>query len=187
MRTQGHGSMEGGAGGTPAHRSPSEVLLQLCLVAKLLEQQGLSLRNPLWSHWAPTEQHWMLFPSFLGTSFNNPLQHPLWSCPKLLLPCPAALRHLRKKGGSGKMDLKATNNEQQCANRVLGMRTILNTVPGRWDGSFQLCCALLWPQADHSLVLCFIFSSVRDSFCLFAWSRSPEAAFAVCWHSLICC
>lgn len=158
-----------------------------CERAKLLQQQGLPLRNPL----GPVTG----FPqSSSGCSFHlssEPAPITLFntgdlrSCPKLLFPCPAALRHLQKKGG--KMDLKATNNEQQRENGVLGIRMILNTVPGRWDGRFQLCCALLWPQADHSLVLCFIFASVRDSFCLFAWSRSPEAAFAVCLHSLMCC
>lgn len=129
--------------------------------------------------------HLFLEPASI-TLFNT---GDLQSCPKLLFPCPGSLRRLWKKGGSGKVDLKTTNSEHQCGNGMVGIRRILNTVSGRWDVRFQLCCALLWPQADHSLALCFIFWSVRDSFCLFAWSSSPEAAlaFAVGLHSLMCC
>lgn len=111
---------------------------------KLLEHQFLSLG----SHWdltgLPQSSTGCSFHLFLEPASITPFSTAdLRSCPKLLFPCPAALRRLRKEGGSGKMDLKATNNEQQCENRVLGIRMILNTVPGRWDGMFQLCCTLL--------------------------------------------
>lgn len=47
-----------------------------------------------------------------------------------------------EEGREWKMDLKTTNNEQQCKNGMLGIRMILN-MSGRWDVRFQLCCALV--------------------------------------------
>lgn len=196
MRTHGHGSTGGGRwwwdsclhnpfwGSFP---SPTSAVCGRSKVTKLLKQQGLSLTNPLGSVTGLPQSstgcsfHLFLEPASI-TLFNT---GDLQSCPKLLFPCPASLRHSWKKGGSGKMDLKTTNNEQQRKNGMLGIRMILNMVSGRWDVRFQLCCALVWPQADRSLVLCFIFAPVRDSFCLSAWSRSPEAAlaFAVVWFA----
>lgn len=114
-------------------------------VTKLLKQQGLSLTNPLgFVTGLPQSSTGCSFHLFLEpasiTLFNT---GDLQSCPKLLFPCPASLRHSWKKGGSGKMDLKTTNNEQQCKNGMLGIRMVLNTVSGRWDVRFQLCCALM--------------------------------------------
>lgn len=74
--------VEGGGGGTPAYTTPSEVHflhpLQLCLW-KVQGDKAAKAAGPLTDkptgirHRAPTEQHWVFFPSFLGTSFNNPL------------------------------------------------------------------------------------------------------------------
>lgn len=98
--------------------------LQLCLWKAQGDKapEAAGLRNPLGSVTGFPQNstrcsfHLSLQPASI-TLFNT---GDLQSCPKLPFPCPASLRHSWRRGGSGKMDLKATNNEQQREKRGAG-------------------------------------------------------------------